>query len=169
MGVSYPSLSDLALFREGNFGPRLRASAPTVDYASLHLPVAEHAAASTVWLQHRLLLADREDVLDVARAAARIQAHAADDRGGDVSVDVSSPSSQGVRSQGILAFLDALERDAEPHGLIIQRHGQSDRRGLLGAAHGRSQPARLLGEQDVHGDRTRVAARRGSTHPGRLW
>jgi dTDP-4-amino-4,6-dideoxygalactose transaminase len=78
MGVSYPSLSDLALFREGNFGPRLRASAPPVDYASLHLPVAEHAAASTVWLQHRLLLADREDVLDVARAAARIQAHAAD-------------------------------------------------------------------------------------------
>jgi dTDP-4-amino-4,6-dideoxygalactose transaminase len=78
MGVSYPSLSDLALFREGNFGPRLRASAPNVDYASLHLPVAEHAAVSTVWLQHRLLLADREDVLDVARAAARIQAHAAD-------------------------------------------------------------------------------------------
>ncbi len=78
MGVSYPSLSDLALFREGNFGPRLRASARAVDYASLHLPVAEHAAASTVWLQHRLLLADREDVLDVARAAARIQAHAAD-------------------------------------------------------------------------------------------
>jgi dTDP-4-amino-4,6-dideoxygalactose transaminase len=78
MGVSYPSLSDLVLFREGNFGPRLRASAPTFDYSSLHLPVAEHAAASTVWLQHRLLLADREDVLDVARAAARIQAHAAD-------------------------------------------------------------------------------------------
>ena len=38
-------------------------------------------------------------------------------------MDVSSPSSQGVRSQGILAFLDALERDAEPHGVIIQRHG----------------------------------------------
>jgi hypothetical protein len=29
-----------------------------------------------VWLQHRLLLAERDDVLDVARAAARIQAHA---------------------------------------------------------------------------------------------
>ncbi len=27
-------------------------------------------------------------------------------------MDVSSPSSQGVRPQGILAFLDALERDA---------------------------------------------------------
>ena len=76
MGVSYPSLGDLALFRNRNFGPRLRASAPAPDYASLHLPNARHAAATTVWLQHRLLLADRDDVLDVARAATRIQQHA---------------------------------------------------------------------------------------------
>ena len=78
MGVSYPSLSDLALFRRRSFGPRLRASAPPLDYEHLHLPHAEHAAMSTVWLQHRLLLGEREDVLDVARAAARIQAHAAE-------------------------------------------------------------------------------------------
>ncbi len=77
MGVSYPALSDLAIFRNRNFGPRLRASAPDIDYTALHLPVAEAAAASTVWLQHRLLLADREDVLDVARAVQRIHAHAA--------------------------------------------------------------------------------------------
>lgn len=76
MGVSYPSLSDLAVFRNANFGPRLRASAPTVDYASVHLPVAEHAARSTVWLQHRLLLADADHVLDVARAAEKIQRNA---------------------------------------------------------------------------------------------
>ena len=76
MGVSYPSLSDLSIFRERNFGPRLRTSAPEIDYPSLHLPNAEHAAQSTVWLQHRLLLADRDDVLDVARAAERIQRHA---------------------------------------------------------------------------------------------
>jgi dTDP-4-amino-4,6-dideoxygalactose transaminase len=78
MAVSYPSLTDLALFRHERFEPRLRASAPALDYAGLHLPHAEHAADSTVWLQHRLLLADREDVLDVARAAARIQTHAAE-------------------------------------------------------------------------------------------
>lgn len=78
MGVSYPSLSDLAVFRQRNFGPRLRHSAPAIDYATLHLPRAEHAAASTVWLQHRLLLAEREDVLDVARAVARLQRHAAE-------------------------------------------------------------------------------------------
>ena len=78
MGVSYPSLTDLAVFRNRNFAPRLREHAPTIEYSTQHLPRAEHAAASTVWLQHRLLLAEREDVLDVARAVARIQAHAAD-------------------------------------------------------------------------------------------
>jgi hypothetical protein len=77
MGVSYPALNDLAIFRTQHFAPRLREHAPTVDYANLHLPRAEHAAATTVWLQHRLLLAPREDVLDVARAAARVQAAAA--------------------------------------------------------------------------------------------
>jgi dTDP-4-amino-4,6-dideoxygalactose transaminase len=76
MGVSYPSLSDLSLFRNRNFAPRLRASAPVVDYPALHLPRAEAAAASTVWLQHRMLLGEREDVLDVARAVERIRAHA---------------------------------------------------------------------------------------------
>ena len=78
MGVSYPSLTDLSVFRNRNFAPRLREHAPTLDYSSMHLPRAEHAAQSTVWLQHRLLLADREDVLDVARAVARVHEHAAD-------------------------------------------------------------------------------------------
>jgi dTDP-4-amino-4,6-dideoxygalactose transaminase len=78
MGVSYPSLNDLAIFRNRNFAPRLREHAPSIDYSRLPLPRAEHAAASTVWLQHRILLAERDDVLDVARAAARIQAHAAE-------------------------------------------------------------------------------------------
>ena len=76
MGVSYPALSDLSLFRNENFAPRRREHAPNIDYRNLHLPRAEHAAASTVWLQHRLLLADREDVLDVARAVSRIREHA---------------------------------------------------------------------------------------------
>jgi dTDP-4-amino-4,6-dideoxygalactose transaminase len=78
MGVSYPSLTDLSVFRDQRFGPRLRASAPTIDYASLHLPHAEAAAASTVWLQHRLLLAERADVLDVARAVDKLRRHAPD-------------------------------------------------------------------------------------------
>jgi dTDP-4-amino-4,6-dideoxygalactose transaminase len=78
MGVSYPSLTDLSVFRDHHFGPRLRAYAPTLDYRHQHLPNAEAAAASTVWLQHRLLLAEREDVLDVARAVAKLHRHAAE-------------------------------------------------------------------------------------------
>jgi hypothetical protein len=41
-------------------------------------------------------------------------------------MDRSTPSEQGVAPEGIAAFLDAVEGDGriEPHGLIIQRHGQ---------------------------------------------
>jgi dTDP-4-amino-4,6-dideoxygalactose transaminase len=73
MAVAYPSLGELAVFRERRFAPRLRERAPVYTAADLRLPKAEHAAASTVWLQHRLLLAGSDDVLDVARAAARLQ------------------------------------------------------------------------------------------------
>ena len=76
MGVSYPSLSELELFRRQNFGPRLRHTPPTVAYSNLSLPRAEHAAASTVWLQHRLLLAPSEAMREVAAAVTNIQRHA---------------------------------------------------------------------------------------------
>jgi dTDP-4-amino-4,6-dideoxygalactose transaminase len=75
-GDCYPSLNTLELFRTGNFAPRLRANAPRLDYGALRLPRAEYLATSTIWLGHRMLLADPEDVLDIARALARIQAHA---------------------------------------------------------------------------------------------
>lgn len=41
-------------------------------------------------------------------------------------MEISSPAAQGVRAEGIAAFLDVLERDPriEPHGLVIQRHGR---------------------------------------------
>jgi dTDP-4-amino-4,6-dideoxygalactose transaminase len=77
VGVSYPSLNTLELFRTANFGPRLRAGAPKVDYAAQSLPRSEQAAASTVWLDQRMLLAGSEDVLDIVRAVSRIQANAA--------------------------------------------------------------------------------------------
>ena len=38
MGVSYPSLSDLAVFRNQRFGPRLRERGQRVDYSTLRLP-----------------------------------------------------------------------------------------------------------------------------------
>lgn len=76
LGGSYRSLNEHEVFRAGDFGPRLRAGAPRIDYGSIGLPRAEQAAANTVWIDHRVLLAEPDDVLDVARAMSRIQAHA---------------------------------------------------------------------------------------------
>lgn len=76
VGKCYPAINTLELFREGRFGPRLRASAPRIDYATQSLPQAERAAQTTVWLDHRMLLADPEDVLDVVRAIERLRKHA---------------------------------------------------------------------------------------------
>jgi dTDP-4-amino-4,6-dideoxygalactose transaminase len=91
-GRSYRCLNTLELFRESRFGRRLRASAPRIDYGSVSLPQAEKAAESTVWLDHRLLLAEPDDVLDIVRAASRIRAHA-----GAVKLRTSRPVMLGGR------------------------------------------------------------------------
>jgi dTDP-4-amino-4,6-dideoxygalactose transaminase len=75
LGVSYPALNTLGLFRSNAFAPRFR-SAP-LDYRDVRLPVAEHAATSTVWMEHRVLLAEPERVATVAEACERIRRHAA--------------------------------------------------------------------------------------------
>ena len=78
LGVSYPSLSDLEVFRSHNFAPgarglgagaRFRESAPARRRARRGLDGLD---------EHRILLAERERVLRVAEAAARIQEHAAE-------------------------------------------------------------------------------------------
>lgn len=72
-GESYPSLNTLRVFRDARFGQRLPEGAPQRDYASVRLPNAEHAAARTVWLDHRMLLAEPDDVFDIVRALTRIR------------------------------------------------------------------------------------------------
>ncbi|HEU4707565.1 MAG TPA: DegT/DnrJ/EryC1/StrS family aminotransferase [Solirubrobacterales bacterium] len=72
-GESYPSLNTLELFRERRFERRLPKGAPRLDYAGVSLPNAEHAAAHTVWLDHRMLLAEPDDVLDIVRALEKIR------------------------------------------------------------------------------------------------
>jgi dTDP-4-amino-4,6-dideoxygalactose transaminase len=76
VGIPYPSLNSLELFRAAKFAPRLRTGAPRVDYGQLRLPGAEGAAATTVWLTHRMLLAEPDRVLDIVRAISRVQANA---------------------------------------------------------------------------------------------
>lgn len=75
-GGSYPCLHKLPLFADARFAPRLRASAPRIPYGELRLPAAERVAGSTLWIPHRLLLADPAEVLDIVTALARIRDHA---------------------------------------------------------------------------------------------
>jgi dTDP-4-amino-4,6-dideoxygalactose transaminase len=96
-GVCYPSLNHVELFREGRFGPRRRATAPAIDYAAQRLPRAEAAATSTIWLDHRMLLAEPEEVLDIARAMARIQQQA-----GEVAARVNKQATVAGRIAGRL-------------------------------------------------------------------
>jgi dTDP-4-amino-4,6-dideoxygalactose transaminase len=74
LSFRYPSLNELELFRESRYAP------PGADkpkrYPPASLPHAEGAAANTVWLDHRLLLGEPEDVLDVVVALDRIRDHA---------------------------------------------------------------------------------------------
>jgi dTDP-4-amino-4,6-dideoxygalactose transaminase len=72
-GESYPSLNTLRVFREGRFGQRLPKGAPRPDYGSVRLPNAEHAAANTVWLDHRMLLAEPDDVRGILTALEKIR------------------------------------------------------------------------------------------------
>jgi dTDP-4-amino-4,6-dideoxygalactose transaminase len=74
-GDSYPTLNSLDLFREARFRRRLPELAAGKDYASVRLPIAEHAAERTVWLDHSMLLAEPEDVLDIVRVLAKIRQH----------------------------------------------------------------------------------------------
>lgn len=76
IGKAYPSLNTLEVFRQGAFGPRMRSIAPRIDYAKQRLPQAEAAATGTVWLSHRVLLAEPDDVLDIVEAIDRISQNA---------------------------------------------------------------------------------------------
>ncbi|HEY3832374.1 MAG TPA: DegT/DnrJ/EryC1/StrS family aminotransferase [Acidimicrobiia bacterium] len=76
LGVSYPSLTTLALFQRDDMPPRVRA--PRIAARLTPCPHAEHIAASTVWVEHRTLLAAEADVRAIVRAVERIQRHAVD-------------------------------------------------------------------------------------------
>jgi dTDP-4-amino-4,6-dideoxygalactose transaminase len=74
LSFRYPSLNELELFREGRYTPP-GAGEPR-RYPPGSLPHAEAAAEKTVWLDHRVLLGEPEDALDLVVAINRIQNHA---------------------------------------------------------------------------------------------
>lgn len=77
--MSYPPVHQIAAFaRPGGFAPRHRDRRGWPDYGALELPESRKAAASTLWLRHVLLLADRADAAGLIEALAKVQRHAAE-------------------------------------------------------------------------------------------
>lgn len=74
MGMSYPPVHRLAVFSDPQgFAPRQRDRGGWPDYAALHLPESDAAAASTLWFPHQVLMGSRDDAADVAEALLKIQ------------------------------------------------------------------------------------------------
>jgi dTDP-4-amino-4,6-dideoxygalactose transaminase len=71
LGFQLPSLHELELFRQGNFSPN--GSGEPDRYPIGSLPHAEAAVRKMVWLDHRVLLGDPDDVGDVIVAIDRIR------------------------------------------------------------------------------------------------
>lgn len=75
--TGYPAIHKTPVFRTGNFGPRFASDDPLLpDYARVSCPVSETVGDTVVWLHHRTLLGDEQDLHELAQAILKIQAHA---------------------------------------------------------------------------------------------
>jgi hypothetical protein len=45
-----------------------------MDYTAVHLPASEQACREAVWIPHRVLLGDREDMIDIVQAIEKVRA-----------------------------------------------------------------------------------------------
>jgi 3-amino-5-hydroxybenzoate synthase len=74
--LGYPAVHQTPVFHERAFAPRWDPADPLLpDYRRVRCPVSEELGRSAVWLHHRTLLGDAEDVGEVAEAVRKIQAH----------------------------------------------------------------------------------------------
>lgn len=75
--TAYPAVHRTPVFRERAFGPRWSEGDPLLpDYARVSCPVSEKIGDTVVWLHHRTLLGDEQDLAELAQAVEKIQAHA---------------------------------------------------------------------------------------------
>jgi 3-amino-5-hydroxybenzoate synthase len=74
--VSYLPIHRTPVFRSRTFGPRWSADDPLLpDYARVECPVAEDVGTCGIWLHHRALLGDEQDVGEIVDAIRKIAAH----------------------------------------------------------------------------------------------
>jgi 3-amino-5-hydroxybenzoate synthase len=74
--IAYPPVYKTPVFRERAFGPRWGSDLSSLpDYSNTHCPAAEEIGASVVWLHHRALLGDEEDIVELVEAIEKIRRH----------------------------------------------------------------------------------------------
>lgn len=75
--VAYPAIYRTPVFRNRTFAPHWRADDPLLpDYNQVSCPVSEEIGDTVVWLHHRVLLGDEEDLHELVAAIEKIRAYA---------------------------------------------------------------------------------------------
>jgi dTDP-4-amino-4,6-dideoxygalactose transaminase len=76
--ASYPPLHDLAVFKSGEYRKRLCPEQRGQEHAFLQANFSNTltAAWETVWLVHRVLLAEEDDLAEIVEAIRKIQRQA---------------------------------------------------------------------------------------------
>ncbi|MFZ6027909.1 MAG: DegT/DnrJ/EryC1/StrS family aminotransferase [Chloroflexota bacterium] len=74
---AYLAIHRTPLFQQGTFGPRWKGDGASLpDYSKVHCPVTDGISDEAVWLHHRVLLGDQEDVIELAEAIKDVREHA---------------------------------------------------------------------------------------------
>jgi 3-amino-5-hydroxybenzoate synthase len=74
--VAYKAIHQTPVFRNRAFAPRWRPDDPLLpDYSQVSCPVSEDIADNVVWLHHRVLLGDEQDIVELVEAIRKIKRH----------------------------------------------------------------------------------------------
>jgi len=72
--VAFLTIYQTPVFKAAAFGPRWRPGDPLLpDYSKVHCPVTEDVSEHVVWLHHRVLLGDQEDLSELVEAINKIR------------------------------------------------------------------------------------------------
>lgn len=75
--IAYPAIHRTPVFRDRAFGPRWRPNDSLLpDYNQVRCPAAEEIGEHSIWLHHRVLLGDEEDIAELVAGINKIQHHA---------------------------------------------------------------------------------------------
>lgn len=74
--VAYPAIHRTPVFYNRDFSPRWQVDDPLLpDYRKVRCPISEELGDTVVWLHHRVLLGDEEDIVDLVNILKKIHSH----------------------------------------------------------------------------------------------